>query len=101
MRLKTDQRLWLDRVQGREEFGLFPDSRFYSVEFVSDDKERISAFLEKVATYRRWARDSYLEQRAGREALPFPEELLDPRPVAKARPPKASREEGGAVSSQE
>lgn len=82
MKHSDDNRLWLDRAQGQEVFGLYEDQRFYSVQYTGGSEEEIRAFLSNVRDYEAWAREAFLAIRSGQEAPPFPEHLLqEQKPV--------------------
>ena len=72
MKQANDTRLWLDRVQGQEVFGLFTDQKFYSVEYKGEQTEELQSFLHDLNLYQEWARESFLNARAGIEMPEFP-----------------------------
>ena len=86
---KEDTRLWLDKQQGQEVFSIFPDQRFYSVEYPGEDTDKIVAFLEKKLEFDAWCRDAFHAVQQGAEIPPLPAFLLEEVKVAPTRKRKS------------
>lgn len=76
MRTANDKRLWLDKADGVTTYGLYPDQRFYSVEY-ADSNDVVLAFREYVLEYNDWCKAAYVATREGVELPPFPVSLVD------------------------
>lgn len=100
MKTKGDQRVWLDRYQGREEFGVFSDQKFYSVEYDGPNKDDVIAFAEKVAEFNAWCKAGYLEKRAGRE-IPPPPSFVTPTATAATKKRAATSKQTSTSSKEE
>lgn len=78
MRRADDQRLWFDKADGKTMYGVFPDQRFYSSEFLetyAGEAADVRELVDILAVYSEWCRLNYLERRAGRDQIPLPPTL--------------------------
>lgn len=96
MKTANDTRLWVDRYQGRESFGIFPDQAFYSAEITERltkaDADVVRSLMAIQTLYHDWCRDVFVAVQHGADVPPVPAELksLVTKPKAPAKKKEAA-----------
>ena len=81
-------RAWLDKAQLQDVYGIFDEQKFYSVEYLEDDREAVAEFAKKVSEFQAWAREAYLQARQGVTTLPPPPAFVTEKQVNAEEKPK-------------
>lgn len=88
-------RLWFDKADGRTTYGVYPDQRFYAMQYEGDQREEVDALRSIVEGFSEWCKVNYLSKRQGLPEAALPEELLQyvrkeaKRGKSKAKPDSA------------
>ncbi len=83
--------IYLDRVAEREFYGIFPDQRFYSVEYRGELPDEVAAFAAQVTEFEAFCKEAYRAVNANGE-MPSPPSFIK-KSRAKTQT-KSSTEEG-------